>query len=228
LTWWLYPRVPGDGCRYEPKHLEETSMHNATLIFIICVIVVAGCNRGSPSKMILGEGQSTAEGLSLTNGNVILKEGQPGLAFAFATKPSQSKEFTYILVFNHDFPNGGIGTQSNSGGLTASTSHAITAFGADCKVEYRVGLNAVRKAVETEAILIADAPFDPTKGKLFLVDMKASPPTVTQLNLELPSHIPDLKETDAMERFAQDTLEGLRKTDKTVDEFCRRIETKGS
>ncbi len=203
-------------------------MHNATLIFIFCAIVVAGCNHVSTSKIIYGEGQVSTEGLSVTNGNVILKEGQPGLAFAFATKPSQSKEFTYILVFNHDFPNGGVGTQSSLNGLMASTSHTITAFGANCKVEYRVGMNADRKAVDTEAILISDAPFDPSKGKLFLVDMKASPPTVTQLNLELPSQIPDLTETDAMERFAHDTLDGLRKTDKTVDEFCRRIETKGS
>ena len=205
-------------------------MHNFTLIFIAGAIVLAGCNGTSPSQILMGEGTATSDDLSVTSGNVILKEGQPGIAFAFATKPGQSKEFTYFVVFNHDLGNGDVNVKSigNSDGSTAHTFHSITAFGTDCKVEYRVGLKADRKTVETETTLIADAPYDPSKGKLFLIDMKATPPTVTQLNLELPSEIPNLKETDSVEKFSLDTLNGLRKTDKTVDEFCRRIETKGT
>ena len=203
-------------------------MHNATLLFIFAAIAVTGCNRTNPSKIVYGEGVAKSDGLSVTNGNVNLKEGQPGIACAFVIKPGRTREVTYFLVFNHDFPIGGFGTDGGSDGLTASSSHTITAFGASCKVEYRVGLNADRKTVETEATLIAGKPFDPSKGKLFLIDMKSTPPTVTQLNLELPSPIPDLEETDAVEKFTQNSLKGLRKTDKAVDEFCRRIEAKGS
>ncbi len=205
-------------------------MHNVTRIFIAVAIVLAGCNGTSPNQLLMGEGVTTSDDLSVTNGNVIVKEGQPGIAFAFATKPGQSKEFTYFLVFNHDFPNDGVNmkTQSHTDVSTADTSHTITAFGTDCKVEYRVALKADTRTVETETTLIADAPYDPSKGKLFLIDMKTTPPTVTQLHLELPSEIPNLKETDATEKFGQDTLNGLRKADKTVDDFCERIERKGT
>ena len=200
-------------------------MRTITLIFIVGTTVLAGCNDTSRNQIVMGEGQATSGDLSVTTGNVIVKEGQPGIAFAFAMTPGQSREFTYFLVFNHDFPNGGVKTQSGAAGSTADTSHTITAFGTDCAVEYLVELDADTRAVETETILVADAPYDPSKGKLFLIDMKATPPTVTQLNLELPSEIPNLKETDAAETFGQNTLNGLRKTDKTVDQFCRRIKT---
>lgn len=203
-------------------------MRTAILIAIAGVIAVTGCIRTSPSKMVLGEGEVTSKKLSVTTGNFILKEGQPGIAFAFATKPGQTKEFTYLMVFNCDFPNGGVTTGGNSSGSTADTFHTIKAFGNECKVEYHVGLSSDSKTVDLETTLIADARYDPSKGKLFLIDMKTMPPTVTQLKLQLPSQIPNLEQTDSVEKFGQNTLNELRKTDKTVDEFCRRIETDGT
>lgn len=202
-------------------------MQNSMLIFLAAVLALTGCNRTSPSKMVLGEGQVKSDDLSATSGNLILKEGAPGIEFAFVTKPGKSKEFTYFVVFNHDFPQGGIDTRSNSDGLKAHTLHTITAFGNDCKVEYDVKLKEDRKTVDSETTTIADAPYDPAKGKFFLIDIKTTPPTVTQLNPELPSQIPDLSETEAAEKFGQDTLNGLRKTNKQIDEFCKQIETKG-
>ena len=83
------------------------------------------------------------------------------------------------------------------------------------------------QTVDSETTTIAGAPYDPAKGKFFLIDIKTAPPTVTQLNPELPWQIPDLSETAAAEKFGQDTLNGLRKTNKQIDEFCQRIEAQG-
>lgn len=199
-------------------------MQNRILILIAGAMAMIGCTRTSPSQMIVGEAQVTSDGLALTSGNVILTEGRPGIAFALATKPGQSKEFTYFVVCNHDFPKGGVNTECACDGPTGHTSHTITAFGNNCKIEYRIGLSADKKSVEMETTLIADTPYDPSKGNLFLIDMKAAPAIVTQLDLELPSETPDLNESSAIEKFGQDTLNRLRKLDKTCDEFCRRIE----
>ncbi len=57
--------------------------------------------------------------------------------------------------------------------------------------------------------------------------MEATQPKVTQINLDLPANVPSLPETNAAKQFGQDTLNALRKADKTVERFCRSIETRG-
>ncbi len=54
--------------------------------------------------------------------------------------------------------------------------------------------------------MIAGSPYDTSKGKLLLIDMKTAPPVVTQVNLELPTEIPSLKESEAAEKFGENRL----------------------
>jgi len=210
-------------------------MRNVTLIMAGTLLLI-GCDSKSttsapdssgPAQLRMGEGSATSDGLSVTNGNVVLTEGRPGIAYAFATIPGQTKKFTYFLVFNHDFPEGGIATQSGGDDLTANAFHTIKSFGNECTVEYRVELNANTETVKTDSTVLADSPYDTSEGKLFLLNMKTTPPTVTQLNLELPSEIPNLEKPDAAAQFGEDTLSQLRNTDKRVDAFCLQIEQDG-
>lgn len=221
-------------------------MHRLSILLVTLTFLPIGCDRGSPrptptssepaqlihgeggASLILGEGGASSDKLSVTNGNVVQKENQPGIALAFVTKPSESKDFAYFVVFSHDFPNGGMHTQSSSDGLTARTEHTIEAFGSECNVEYLVKLTRDGAMVSTETISIAGETYDVSKGKLFLVDMKVTPATVVQINIDLPSAIPDLKETQAVEKFGEETLDELRKANMTVDEFCVRILATGT
>ena len=207
-------------------------MRNSTLVFIVTIAFFGGCNESgnvtkngpSNASLTLGEGASASDGLSVTNGNAVLKQGQAGIAFAFTITPVRSKEFAYFIVFNHDFPEAGIDTSSENSGLEASGSHTITAFGNDCKVNYSVTLNSDNRSIEKESTQIAEEDYHRDKGRLFLIEMNSNPPNIVQLEVELPTEIPNLKEPDAAESFGRGVLNRLRETNKRVDEFCRRIE----
>ena len=208
-------------------------MRRLTMIVLSCAAFIVGCDRAShtPSHLVMGEGSAVSDNLAVSNGNVILKENQPGILFAFVTKPAQSKQFTYFVVFNHDFPTGAtnaINTSSTSDGSSANTFHTINAFGAECKVEYHVTLTDDGKNVQKETTSVADKSYEQSKGKLFLIDMKTDPPTVVQTSLDLPSVIPDLQDTESAEKFGLDALQDLRQADETVDEFCKAIVAKGT
>ena len=211
-------------------------MRDLALIFT-CALLLIGCDSQtttstpsrseSSSQLLMGEGSIASNGLAVTNGNVVLKAGRPGIAFAFVTIPGQAKKFGYFLVFNHNFPEGGVATQSGGDILTAKTSHTIKSFGNECKAEFRMELNANTNTVKADKIVVADSSYNTAEGKLILIDMKTMPPTVTQLNLELPAGIPNLEKPAATEKFGEDILSQLRRTEKKVDAFCLQIEQAG-
>ncbi|WP_252853280.1 hypothetical protein [Aeoliella straminimaris] len=211
-------------------------MHYLTRSLIAGVTVLVGCTGSQPNSinapskpdhLIMGEGSSISDGLSISNGNVVVIDDQPGIAFATVTPPGQSKRVAYFLVFNHDRPNARVKTEGGSSGSTANTFHTINTFGNECTVEYDVVLKDGTESIETESISISDTEYDSSKGRVFLIDMEATPPSVTQLNLDLPADVPALKEPDATKQFGQDTLNAFRKADKSVDDFCRSIEARG-
>jgi hypothetical protein len=227
---------PGDFKRYLPQHRETPIMHYVTVILIAGVTVVAGCTGNQPNptnapsapqRLIMAEGNSMSDGLSISSGNVVVIENQPGIAFATVTTPGQSKRVAYFAVFNHNRPNAGVKTECGSSGSSANTFHTINTFGNECTVKYAVVLKEGAEPIATESISISDKEYDSSKGRVFLIDMEATPPRVTQIKLDLPIDVPALKETDATEQFGHATLNAFRKADKTVDGFCRSIETRG-
>lgn len=207
-------------------------MRNLKILLIAIFALSVGCNQPSltPSKgsgnlsVTLGEGSATIDGLSVTNGNVIKKNGEPGLAFAFVAAPDRTKELTYFLVFDHSSPEGGVKTESGGAGLEASGSHTISAFGNQCTAEYSIRLDPETHSINSESIVVGGHSFSREQGPIFLVDMKSNPPSVTQRDFELPATIPELTTPNAAEGFGERILRELRKTDQRVDDFCRQIE----
>ena len=204
------------------------------LVLATCFAVLAGCADeqskppASPSptrSLVMSEGTSSGDGLSISNGNVVVKENEPGIVFATVTTPGQPRRIVYFVVFNHDRANAGINTEAGSTGATADTFHRITTYGKTSTVRYEVVLKNETESIEAETITIDDKVFDSTQGRVFLIDMKQSPPSVTQFNVDLPVELPELTATDATEQFAQDTLDTIRTVNDAVDTFCRTIET---
>jgi len=209
-------------------------MRYFSLVLTTCVALLAGCADeqskppASPSptrSLVMSEGTSSGDGLSISNGNVVVKENEPGIAFATVTTPGQPRRIVYFVVFNHDRPHSGITTEGGSTGATADTFHTITTYGKASTVRYEVVLKKETESIEAETISIDDKVFDSTQGRVFLIDMKQNPPSATQFNFDLPADLPELTATDATEQFAQDTLNAIRTADEAVDAFCRTIET---
>lgn len=199
-------------------------MHRFTLVFVVSFSFLMGCLPDEPSHITMAEGNATTDGLSISNGNYILKEGQPGVAFATVTTPGQSKKMAYFLAFNHSMPDAGVGTESNGNGSNANTLHTLRSFGRECTVKYGVDLGEEAQATVEERLSIDAEPYDLSEGRVFLINTESSPSSITQLDLDLPTDVPPLKEVDATQEFGYSTLRALRRADKTVDEFCQSID----
>ncbi|MBL8814410.1 MAG: hypothetical protein JNL58_00155 [Planctomyces sp.] len=206
------------------------------LMLVIGVTVLAGCTGGEPTpssaptqyqELIMSEGNSTSDALSISNGNVVVKANQPGVAFATVTPPGQSRRIAYFLVFNHDPSNSGVKTEGESTRASAQTFHTISTYGHESTVKYEVVLKSGTESIETESITLNGEAIDSSKGRLLLIDMKHDPPGVSQFNVDLPTELRELKEPDDTEQFSQNTLNEIRKAEMIVDAFCQAIEAQG-
>ena len=206
------------------RYVMPIVMAFATVVIATRGIADATAPSSDEAELVVAEGVASSDGLTVTNGNIVMENGRPGIAFAFVTKPGQDKEFTYFLVFAHNFPKGDVESRSKSDGLRASTYHEISSFGNKLKVQYRVALEPQEKVAVSEKTLLADKTFDSSKGKVFLVNMKTSSPRIEQVYAELPSTFPDLRNTDTVARFAAKALYELRDKHKAINAFCKQLE----
>ena len=202
------------------KHMNRT-----LLLWILLGAHGVGCDtKRETAEMVFAEGQAASEDLAVSNGNIILKTQQPGVAFAFVTKPQEAKEFAYFAIFNHDFPNGKVGTHSSSDGFAAETHHSLQAFGNECMIQYSLTLAEDGKTVTAETLGVEGVDYDAANGKVFLIDMRATPPQTVQLDLALPRSIPSLKSPQQTDEFGTNILQGLRTANRQVDAFCSAID----
>ena len=200
-----------------------------TLCFVVAVSQWGRCDQPAgaafAAQLLIAEGVANSNGLEVNSGNVVVKTGRPGVAFACVTTPGQSKTFAYFLIFNHDFPKALVTSQGTSDGSIAKTNHTISAFGHRCEAEYRVTLRPGQQAVASVETRVGGVRYDLTKGKVFLLEMKNAKPSVTQLNIELPTKLPRLDRTSDVEKFAERTLKRLREANEAVNAFCQASES---
>ena len=195
-------------------------MRYLTLFLVAGLSLFAGCDRSIETSAKMNAGVVGNDSFSLSHGNLILQQNQPGIAFSFVKTPGRQKEFTYFTVFNHEFPNlNKLSSRSRADSSDGNCALSFSAFGNECLIEYSVTLNPDDRNIKQETTSIAGRDYDQKKGRVFLIDMKTTPVTIEQLDVELPTEIPDLKDTNTMDEFGQQTLQTLRKADVRLEEF---------
>ena len=167
--------------------------------------------RPHQQQLRIGAGSSKSGALSVSQGNVLVQEGQPGIAYAHATKAGQRKELVYFLIFSHDSPAMTVEIGASGTEIEAETYHTINSFGNECTAKYRVALSAGGEVVK-ESITVGKKSYDPDETKLFMIDMKATPPTITAIAHEVTG-----------ENLSFDFLRRLRTANSAIDKFCRRV-----
>ena len=174
--------------------------------------------------LVVGGGGVETDGLSISSGNVVIRGGKPGIAMATVTTPGSPKRVVYCLIFTHDPSTSTVTTKATSEGTTATTFHNIESFKHPCPVKYYIELDVEDRTVAGETLSLNGANFEPTNGRVFLIDFEDNPPAVTQLLLELPSEVPDLSNVEQMEQFGTETLKTLRGNDQRAEDFCHQFE----
>ncbi len=173
------------------------------------------------NELIQGTAGSKSDDLSLQAGAIVLREGEPGSAFATVQAGAGKRQLAYFLVLKHRWPGEGK-TESNEDvtaeALTGTAKHALTIDGKALPLVYTITLDAKSKKPKAETFTVGGKAVDLSKGRVLLVDMTADPPKFEQRKLDLPGEVADLSTNKAAAALAKEALDALLK-DKKVKEF---------
>lgn len=200
----------------------------ATVLFagLSLTLLLAGCNRtlqplpAGQQKLVLGGGKTGSDGLTVSSPNLVAHEAQPAVIFGWQELPGESRQLTYVFVVRYPSPApsslGLKATSSTSAGKGRSSGQLQIANEAAAFV-YSVTASPIEESLE-----INGRNQNLAKGRVFLIEFANGPMDVTQLDVSLPSEVPEAQSTAEVESLAADILNHLMKHSADVVEFMGR------
>jgi S1-C subfamily serine protease len=171
-------------------------------------------------KVHLGSTTRLADKL-LAGGILVLGEGRPSLALGIVQTGETTIDFTYFAVVRLPaarFSRTSFVTRNKKAGDLLHAIHGAYLDDETLTIEHAYATG--KHPLENEQFTIQDQPFDPAKGRLFLVDLSATPPRIEQQKVDLPAHL-DLPPMDDEHilNLADKALDELAKKNKSVQPF---------
>jgi hypothetical protein len=176
-------------------------------------------------KVGIGGGGQCGD-VSVAGGCTVVPQDAPGVAFGVMQAPKKKPTFTYFIVFKSNF-----GTK---GTTTRFSNRANTVNGA-FRGEFSALVNAASLSVvqtmnpagagkiKNETLSICGQKYDPAKGRVFIVDLTSTPPTVEQQKTALPKDLePMQKDENAILLIGNKTLTDLAAAN---DEIQKLVES---
>jgi S1-C subfamily serine protease len=149
----------------------------------------------------------------LAGGVLVLGEGRPALALGIVQTAETTMEFTYFAVVRLSaarFSRTSFVTRNRRAGDLAHAIHGAYLDDEALTIEHAYA--AGKNPLENEQFMIQEQPFDPAKGRLFLVDLSVTPPRIEQQKIELPA---------GLALTPMDDEHILELADKTLDELVK-------
>jgi hypothetical protein len=133
-------------------------------------------------------------------------------------------DFTYFAVIRLPaarFSRTSFVTRNRKAGDLLHAIHGVYLDDETLTIEH--AYTAGKMPLEGEQFIIQEQPFDPAKGRLFLVDLSVTPPRIGQQKIDLPAGLtmPAMDDAHLLE-LADKTLDELMKKDKAVQAFVGR------
>jgi hypothetical protein len=187
-----------------------------------CLLVALSAREGV--MFIQGTSGSRSDFLEVHAGGVVVREKAPGVAFGTVKVGGNKRQLSYLVIFKHNI--GGSGKSDLTEEATAEeargeSKQTVTIDGKALKVEYSLTLNA-RKRIDKETLTVNKKAADPSKGRVFLVDLTVSPPKWEQVKAKLPADVADASNKKAAEALAKEVVAALVKEDKKVKAFVEK------
>ena len=191
-------------------------------IVVAMSVALVSCGRRSPSHVVGGGGYGGSADLWISGGHQFLYEGKPGVVFGMVKPRGQSRRFSYVLVFKHDFPNGSYSAPSNTStaGDVGDVSQSLELNGRKVQLSYRIDLGDESSSEPSETLIVNDKTVPIADGIVFLIDFDRDPSDIKQTKVELPDDLPDpARDTSVVEQLAAQILDTLRKHDPALRDF---------
>lgn len=170
-------------------------------------------NVGAPLK----QGNTTHLG-----GNVVFSRENPGVAFGLSQRQKDKARFSYFVILKGDYSpetwttSFAYQTETRNGRLR--TDYTTTVNSSTFVITHQCPSDRV-----PEVITICGKNFQPSKGRVFLVDLTADPPAIEQKQIALPQQDPaqERKKAD-ITSIAEKVLAELAKKDTRVRDFVEQ------
>ncbi len=165
---------------------------------------------------------SRNDALELYAGGVVARQGAAGSAFGTVRAGKGKRQFSYFVVFKHrlsaerDIKSEEEVMLDDAEGESKQT---VRCDGKTLQMDCKIKLDPGTKKVSRETLTINGKSVDVAKGRVFLVDLTATPPTWEQRGLTLPVEVVEATSKKAAEGLVKKVLASLAKQDRTTRVF---------
>ena len=175
------------------------------------------------TEVIQGTTAARSDAVELHAGGLVAREREAGVAFGSVRLARGKRAPAYVLILDHRL--GGEGKSEFADSASADENKAeakqtITIDGHTLELEYRLALEPRTRKLVKESLTLNDKAIDLTRGRVFLVDLRSSPPRWEQVKVELPAEVDAATAKKSASTLAATLLAHLRGKDRRVKEFA--------
>jgi hypothetical protein len=194
----------------------------AKLSGVAVLLLVLGGSSESKMELVQGTSGSRSDAMELHSGGLVVREASAGSAFGTLRVGKGKRQLSYFMVLKHR-----LGSEGKTGtkemvmleGGEGESKQTVTIDGKTLQVDYKINLDPATKKLSREMLTINDKSIDIAKGRVFLVDLTASPPTWQQLGLTLPAEVAETSSKKSAEALVKKVLASLAKQEKKAKTF---------
>ncbi len=180
-----------------------------------------------PIKITILGSKTSDQYCSITSGHLVVNAPQPGMVIGTVTKPGNSEQITYVILFRYSLAQGAVASQGyncycNMDGKTAVGKNSIELGDKRLSAEFRMELNETKTAVVSEQLTIGGKPRDMNEGQVFLIDLAAEGSEYQQQKVELDAIPFKLDSTNTVEQFAETLRQNLASKNPEIKAFLHK------
>jgi hypothetical protein len=184
---------------------------------IVWVLALLAADR---VEVIQGVSGSRSDQVEVQTGGLVLREGSAGAAFGTVRLGKGKRHLSYFVIVKHNLGKAGDSDFSEEASVQegdGKSKQTVTVDGRTLEVAYQVHVEAGKAAKQTLTINRKAA--EVGKGRVFLVDLTASPPRWEQRKLDLKEEVSDATSKKSAHELVKKVLARLVKQDRKVKEF---------
>ena len=221
---------------------QKSHFHGAVVLAVLFVAMPSGCDTQLPSfdvgthegfssfddrPVVCGGVDTTRRGWRFSAGMLSLQTNESGVVFGMQKTPSGKSEISYVVIFSRTISEDGVRMRGNNDanikfdGEVATVTQGITldANSIEFKFEFQVDREAV--TFQLAKITNDNKEIDPSKGAVFLVDLRTSPVTYEQVNAKLAA-VPYPDDQEEIKDLARQITTQLKSENDRVREFLEK------
>lgn len=198
----------------------------AVRLLLPIFLCVLGSTSICAQEFLVGNGGgASANDYAWTGCCTHLAVGEPGVLFATMKKPTNERDFMYVILLKHQETKASSSTEEevsgNDAALRTKGTLILELGGKKLTVVHALEMDTTTGTMKSEMFSINDKPVDFAKGRVILLDLTSDTITWKQVKAKLPTKLPDQEKTDGVRETAKRVRTELPADSKEVQEFLK-------